>query len=157
MREWFFGRDSTLSGTRRTCRNWLGGWPIRKYFRAVFSSMPALAAALADVRSVLRSLISLLYCWSVTVAPPALLKYGYSRLGCQRAGKNCRHAGILTCRLTLIEKLKNFSRRLRKLALNVGNVGSRPATGVKRLGKETTELEMEQLIADLLFRRYEYF
>ena len=46
---------------------WLGSFPESRYFRAVFSSIPAFAAAVANVCSSWISFISLLYCRSVII------------------------------------------------------------------------------------------
>ena len=52
----------------RSDRLSLGSLPDFKYFRAGFRDMPALAAAIVNVFSFFRNFISLLICWSVTMA-----------------------------------------------------------------------------------------
>ena len=55
-----FASDAPLSSRSARSR-------ARRYFRAVFTSMPAFDAAISCVSSMFDNLYSLLICWSVTI------------------------------------------------------------------------------------------
>src|SRR5210317_1673698 len=60
------------------CSNSLGSLPSLRYLRAVFSSIPALIAAIPKFFSVCTNLNNLLTCWSVTIQiAPFLQKFGW--------------------------------------------------------------------------------
>src|SRR5947207_14905306 len=74
---------------------WLGSFSKSRYFRAVFSSIPAFAAAVANVGSSWLSFINLLYCRSVTIQASCVHTLGLSRPSLKSGNFNCRRPGGL--------------------------------------------------------------